>query len=381
MKLTVRFYFLCVILLGTWSCVQKSAKLQKSAVPPDKTLFETGSDYLKKGQFIKARLANQTLINTYPDSDLAAEAYFAIAESYYEEGGTENLLSSEDQFNSFIVFFPTHPKAVEAMLKNLSANMKMMHAPDRDQTYARKALTWADQILKQHPESDFVPIVRGHKREIEEHLSLSELGVAQFYGDKNILGANGRYKTIIDNYPEFSHMDDVYFKYASNLEKMKNPEGASAYYAKIASGFPFSKHFEPSKQRLLALNKPVPSVDDKLADLNKSRIKIPKGFSPTDIFVELGKTLGFIGPPDSFDAAKKKVEDEKSKNAAASGDKSGAGKNGDALIRTILKQDASGKIVEDSTVAGSDTNSTQPNDVEKKKVINKNKRQGGKKVE
>ena len=67
MRLTVRFFIFCLMLIGSWGCSQKSAKLQKSVVPPDKTLFETGSEYLEKSQFIKARLAFQTLINTYPD--------------------------------------------------------------------------------------------------------------------------------------------------------------------------------------------------------------------------------------------------------------------------------------------------------------------------
>ena len=95
MKPTVRNVFLCVVLALSWGCVQKTAKLQKSVVPPDKTLFETGEDYLKKSQYIKARLTFQTLMNTYQDSDLAPDALMAIGDSYYDEGGTENLMQAE----------------------------------------------------------------------------------------------------------------------------------------------------------------------------------------------------------------------------------------------------------------------------------------------
>ena len=51
MRLTVRFFIFCLMLIGSWGCSQKSAKLQKSVVPPDKTLFETGSEYLEKSQW------------------------------------------------------------------------------------------------------------------------------------------------------------------------------------------------------------------------------------------------------------------------------------------------------------------------------------------
>ena len=67
-------------------CSQKSAKLQRSVVPPDKTLFETASDYLDKNNYIRARLAFQNLISTYPDSELTPLSYFAMADSFYEEG-------------------------------------------------------------------------------------------------------------------------------------------------------------------------------------------------------------------------------------------------------------------------------------------------------
>jgi len=52
---------------------------------PDRILFETGEAYLERGQYARARLALQTLLSTYPDSDLASEAYLAMGETYYEE--------------------------------------------------------------------------------------------------------------------------------------------------------------------------------------------------------------------------------------------------------------------------------------------------------
>ena len=106
MRVSVRIALAAVILAGLWGCGPKGAKLQKSVVPPDRTLFETGSEYLKKNQYIKARLAFQTLINTYPDSEVSADSYLAIGDSFYDEGGTENLLQAEDQYKNFIIFFP-----------------------------------------------------------------------------------------------------------------------------------------------------------------------------------------------------------------------------------------------------------------------------------
>ena len=91
---------------------------------------------------------------------MAAESHFAIGDSFYEEGGTENLLQAENQFKDFIVFFPAHPKAPDAQMKIISVNMKTMGAPDRDQHYAYKAKQVIRRFLEQFPDNDFVPIVK-----------------------------------------------------------------------------------------------------------------------------------------------------------------------------------------------------------------------------
>ena len=71
------FFFLCLLLLVV-SCGQKSPGLQEGAVAPDTTLFDNGMKYLEKNQFIKARLAFQTLINTYPDSEYTRSLFFPL---------------------------------------------------------------------------------------------------------------------------------------------------------------------------------------------------------------------------------------------------------------------------------------------------------------
>jgi outer membrane assembly lipoprotein YfiO len=364
-----------IAMLGSWSCAQKSAKLQKSVVPPDKTLFETGSDYLKKSQYIKARLAFQTLINTYPDSDMAAESYFAIADSFYDEGGTENLLQAEDQYKNYIVFFPTSPKAVDAQMKIISINMKQMRSPDRDPQYSYKALQEIKKMLEKWPDSDYAPIAKQYQMEVEENIALGDLGVGQFYADKgNIAGAKGRFKTIIDNYQFFTGLDDVYLRYAGILEKSNNQDEAAIYYGRIVSGYPFSKKAEEAKQRLVALGKPVPAVDTELAASNQARLKAPEGFSPLKPLIDFGKALGFVGPPDRYEAAKKSVEEDKAKAAEAAG-KAGEGdqKNGDILIQTTLRQSADGKIQDSTTLGAADQGGSQQNNEPKKKVLRKKK--------
>ncbi len=382
MKPKVRSIFLCVVLIYSWGCVQKTAKLQKSVVPPDKTLFETGEDYLNKSQYIKARLAFQTLMNTYQDSDLAPDALMAIGDSYYDEGGTENLLQAEDSYKNFIVFFPTNPKAPDAALKVIALNHRMMRSPDRDSSYSIKTQDAIRNFLNKFPDSDYIPIVNRFLLEVQENLALGDLGVGVFYeGKGNPLGANLRYQEIIDKYTSFSEMDEALFRQAGILEKMKNTEGAAANYSKIAVAFPFSKHAEEAKARLKSLGKPIPEVDTKLAAANQARIKQPEGFSPLKPFIEFGKALGFAGPPDIYAQAKKEIEEKNAKTAVAEATKAGSeqgGTGGDIQIQSVIRKSASGET-QDTTVVGSAPDPAQQAGTEQKKEKTRTRKKNVKK--
>ena len=381
MRALFRYAPLLLFLFSVWGCGQKGARLQKSVVPPDKTLYETGSEYLKKSQYIKARLAFQTLIYTYPDSDMAAESYLAIGDSFYNEGGTENLLQAEDQYKNFIIFFPTSPKAADAQMKIISVNMKMMRAPDRDQQNSYKAEQAIKKMLEQMPDSDYIPIAKQYLNEVQENLAQSDFGVGQFYADRgNYLGAKSRFKDIVDKYANYSAMDDAYYRLALALERTQNPDEAAIYYGKIASGYPFSKHFDEAKDRLKSFGKPIPAVDTQLAALNQSRLKPSEGFSPLKPFISFVEALGFKGPPDRYVYAKRAVEEKKAEEAAlaqAGAPAEGAKPGDDILITATVTKDQTGKT-QTQAVVGGNSNATQASTDKKgdskKDISKKNKK-------
>ncbi len=374
MRIFVRFALLTLALSGLLACGPKGAKLQKSVVPPDKTLFETGQEYLRKSQYIKARLAFQTLINTYTDSELAADSYLAIGDSFYDEGGTENLLQAEDQYKNFIIFFPTNPKSVDAQLKIVALNMRMMRSPDRDPSYSVKAESAAKRFIDQFPDSDYVPIVKGYLKDIQENLAQGNLGVAQFYANKgNFVGAQSRYQEIVDNYHDFSLMDETLYQLGDVLERSKKPDEAALYYERIAKGYPVSKFYEDAKTRLAALGKPVPSVDPQLAALHQPRAKEAEAFLPLRPLIGFAEALGIKGPPDRYEEAKKIVETRKAEAQAAAqaGQTAEGAKAGDdILIQTVLTKDVSGKTEAQTVLGGGQTG---PASTDAKKQASKKK--------
>jgi outer membrane protein assembly factor BamD len=371
MRLKLRYVLIGAILCYSYGCAPKSAKLQKSVVPPDKTLFETGENYLKRGQYIKSRLSFQTLINTYPDSEMASEAVFKMADSYYEEGGTENLLQAEDEYSNFIIFYPASPKAQDAQLKIIALNDKMRRAPSLDQQYSHKTLKEIEKFERQFPDSDFISIVKKLKARVQDSLAQQDYLVGKFYGDKgNYAAAVSRYQEITEKYKDYSEMDNIYFLMADTLEKGKNPEEAALFLDKIAKGYPFSPLFEESIAKLKLLGKEVPPVDTELAALNKSKLKPAEGFSPLKPFIDLASTLGLKPQPDVYKQAKKTQEAEKAAKAAEA-EKVAAAKPGEGVqakdsnqIEVLIEKNAEGEKSA-SVLNPNSTNAAQSNAAKK----------------
>ncbi len=358
-----------LVLAGSLACgSQKGARLQRSVVPPDKALYQAGNEYLEKNQFIKARLAYQTLLNTYPGSELEPDAFFASADSFYREGGTENLLMAVDRFSDFITFFPTHPKAPDALLKEISILLGQMRSPDRDQKETEQALDAINRFLVMYPDNDYVPLVKQYRIEAEESLALRDLGVGDFNaGRGNYAGASMRYKDVAEKYPHFSRADEVDFKLAKIYQMSGDTEQEADYLSRIVVGYPFSKYSEEAKQELLKMGKPVPAVDSQLAAQNLALIKTPEPSSLLKPLADFIAAMGFKSPPNRYEEARKAVTAGRGVLAPATGAEPRGSKPGEVVITGTIEKSGDAKAVTAAPPAGNAADKKKTDVTKKKK--------------
>ncbi len=155
----------------------------KDADLPDKQLYDKALREEKKGHFDVARLDLQTLLNTYPDSQYLMRAKLAVADSWFQEGGSAALAQAEQEYGDFITFFPNVPEAAEAQMRMGDIYLKQMDVPDRDYSKAMKAEAQYRVMLKTYP--DAPPAVRKEAeqklRDVQEVLAQREFGLGQFY--------------------------------------------------------------------------------------------------------------------------------------------------------------------------------------------------------
>ena len=252
----------CVFLPGCLFHRKRHQDLASAVNPgdqPDKILYEKANNEITHGRYDVGRLTLQTMLNTYPDSEYLAKAKLAIADSYYEQGGVSGLTQSEAEYKDFITFFPTAPEAPMAQYRVGMAHFRLMAKADRDQTEAHLAEAELKEFLLKYPENPLTIRAKARLRETQEVLAQGEFETANFYQMRGAYrAARGRYREIIEKYPNFSGGDQALFGMGQTLERLKTPKEAAPYYSRLVSQFPLSPQVEEAKARLVALGQPVP---------------------------------------------------------------------------------------------------------------------------
>jgi outer membrane protein assembly factor BamD len=246
---------------------------------PDKELYDKAMVAMKKGHYDVARLDLQTMLNTYPDSEYRMRAKLSVGDCWFKEGGTAALTQAEAEYKDFITFFPTAPEAAEAQMKVADIYYQQMEKPDRDFTSVERAEQEYRAMIIQYPDSSLVPRAKQKLRDVQEVLAERETQIGLFYESReNFNAAIARLQTVVETYPLYSKSDqallgigDSYAGQARNIaastslpaavkERLRATylDKATDAYSKVITRYPMASHVEDARDRLVAMNRPVP---------------------------------------------------------------------------------------------------------------------------
>jgi outer membrane protein assembly factor BamD len=246
---------------------------------PDKELYDKAMIALKKGRYDVARLDLQTMLNTYPDSEYRMRAKLAVGDSWFKEGGAAALTQAESEYKDFITFFPNAPEAAEAQMKVADIYYQQMEKPDRDYTDVQRAEQEYRIMINTYPDSTLVPRAKQKLRDVQEVLAERETQIGLFYESREDFNAAiARLETVTDTYPLYSKSDqallgigDSFMGEAHAVQAAPNLNGAikervravyqdkaAAAYTRDIIRYPMSLHVEEARDRLVAMNRPVP---------------------------------------------------------------------------------------------------------------------------
>jgi len=202
-----------------------------------------------------------------------------VGDTWFREGGAAALTQAEAEYKDFITFFPQAPEAAEAQMKVADIYYQQMEKPDRDYTNAQRAEEEYRVMINQFPDSSLVPRAKQKLREVEEVLAERETQIGLYYESReNFPAAIARLQTVVDTYPLYSKSDQALIgigdAYAGEAHAVQITPGlpaavrerlramyqdrAAAAYDKVITRYPMAPHVEDARDRLVAMNRPVP---------------------------------------------------------------------------------------------------------------------------
>jgi outer membrane protein assembly factor BamD len=246
----------------------KYSELTGSVAPGrDRQLFLEATKEVRKGNHDTGRLLFTTIITTYPDSQYLPMAKLAIADSFYLEGGTSNLIQAGQAYQDWLTYFPTDPLADAAMMKVAETEMRQMGLSDRDITHARKAEQRLKALLQQYPQTKLRPDVEVRLHEVQDNLADHNFAIAVFYRERyngkkgGLKGAQDRLKEIVEKYKDYCRMDEVLYNYAWTFTVEEEQDEAAKYYQQLVRDYPNSHFVDKAKEQLNIIGAAIPEPD------------------------------------------------------------------------------------------------------------------------
>lgn len=240
----------------------------------DRELFIVATRETRKGNYEVGRLLFQTIITTYPDSPYLPMSKLAVADTFYLEGSTSNLIQASAGYQDWMTFFPTHPLASRVLLKIAECQMRQIGLPDRDVNPAKRAEQKLKAFFQQYPDSSVKAEAELRMKEVQDNLALHNLGVGNQYYKQSVeqkkgglKGAQSRYRENVEKYPDFSFMDENLYKLAVTYQLEEETDEAAKYYQKIVRDYPYSEYVDKAKEQLQLMGATVPEPNPERKDM------------------------------------------------------------------------------------------------------------------
>jgi outer membrane protein assembly factor BamD len=258
---TTRRLFIAASLLLIPACGgKKPADDPSSARQADQMLNQRGQTALEEEHWQEARDYFQQLLDTYPRSQLAGDARLGIADTYFHGSGPGNIVMAIAEYRDFLTFFPNHPRADYAQYQVALGYFQQAKSSDRDQEPTRAALGEVERLIELYRNSLYAEEGRNLLEQCHERLADHEFRVGSFYlkSRKACRGAIARFKIVLEEYPTYSKVDEVFFHLGEAYQLCRSPMEAMPYYQQVIDNFPDSALLEKAQERLEELKKQAP---------------------------------------------------------------------------------------------------------------------------
>jgi outer membrane protein assembly factor BamD len=239
--------------LAMAACGGKNAEVFSGSAQGDQRLLALGQDALEREKWEEGRGYFQQLLDAYPRSPLAGDARLGVADSYFNQKGSGNLVLAIAEYRDFLTFFPNHPRADYAQFQIAYGHYRQIHSPDRDQDPTSLAIEEFEKLIELYRNSRYAEEGRKLLEECYETLAESEFLKGLFYLQirKACRAAIARFNRVLEMHPNYKRLDELHFRLGSAYQMCGQLDEALPHFQRVVDGFPESE-FRTKAQEILA---------------------------------------------------------------------------------------------------------------------------------
>ena len=208
-------------------------------------ILEKANKARDRGLYSKAVENYQRLESLYPYSREALQAQIMTAYTYYLKGDALPAVHAADRF---IRLHPRNPHVDYVRYLKGVAHYANIGQPDRDPKHARKAIEAFSQLIRQHPDSRYVPDALKRMRRADRILAQHELHVARFYMDRQAyVAVVNRSQRVLTDHGDPSAFAPALGLMAEGYARMGLDELARETLAILAHNYPDSPELSAAR--------------------------------------------------------------------------------------------------------------------------------------
>ena len=200
-----------------------------------------GKELLENGKYRRAQEYLTHAFEVEPNSASGREGLLLAADALYLDGGSSNFIRAESKYRDFLNRFPTSDKAPYVQFQMANCLIKRMRKPDRDQSISLQALAALHEVLQLYPDSEYAAQAREQVVVVRQNLAEHEFVIGEFnYKFKLFPAAVGRFRTVLEEYPDTEGLDRALFHLGMAQLKMNDFGGVFESFEQLRKEYPDS---------------------------------------------------------------------------------------------------------------------------------------------
>src|SRR4030066_205341 len=233
---TYPFFLFAVVLFAVLSGCAGVKDMDARTNPAEQ--YEAGMESYLDGRYEEAESAFRALLDEHPLSRYSLDAQLMLGDVCYD---MEKFDDASAYYTSFVALHPVHPRAAYALFKKGMSHFKEVLTFDRDQTSTRKALYAFEDLVSVYPDSPYYSKSKELIKFLRRRLAEREFYVAHFYyKSKNYKGALGRFREILENYPDAGLGDKTLYYVGLTYTNLGETKLAADTFFTLISEYPES---------------------------------------------------------------------------------------------------------------------------------------------